>query len=55
MFLMAARIGEQRKAKYAEVIEHTGGYYEAQEEEEEEEVTFGGLAVVYPWTRASYP
>jgi len=31
MLLRAERIGEQRKAKYAKVIEHIGGYYEAQE------------------------
>jgi len=38
--LTAERIGEQRKAKYAKVIEHIGGYYEAQE------VPFG---VIYQW------
>ena len=40
MLLMTGHIGEQRKAKYAKVIEHIGGYYEAQE------VPFG---VVYQW------
>ena len=38
--LAAERIGEQRKAKYAKVIERTEGYYETQE------VPFG---VVYQW------
>jgi hypothetical protein len=37
---MAEHIGEQRKVKYAKVIEHIGGYYEAQE------VPFG---VIYQW------
>jgi len=37
---MTERIGEQRRAEYAKVIEHIGGYYEAQE------VPFG---VVYQW------
>ena len=37
---MTERIGEQRKAKYAQVIVHIGGYYETQE------VPFG---VVYQW------
>ncbi len=32
MLLRAERIGEQREAKYAKVIEHIGSYYEAQEE-----------------------
>ena len=38
--LMAERVGGQRKAKHAKVIEHIGGYYEPQE------VPFG---VVYQW------
>ncbi len=38
--LMTKRVGEQGKAKYAKVVEHIGGYYEAQE------VPFG---VVYQW------
>jgi hypothetical protein len=37
---MTERIGEQRKAKYAKVIEHLGGSYEIQE------APFG---VVYKW------
>ena len=40
MLLMAVRIREQRKAKYAKVLEHIGGCYEAQE------VPFG---VIYQW------
>ena len=39
MLLMAVRIGEQRKAKYAKVLEHIGGCHEAQE------VPFGDLSV----------
>ena len=39
MLLIAERIGEQRKAEYARVIERIGRYYEAQEE-----VPFGRLA-----------
>jgi len=39
MLLRAERIGEQREAEYANVIERIGGYYEAQEEG-----PFGGLA-----------
>ena len=38
MLLRAERIEEQREAKYANVIEHIGRYYEAQEEG-----PFGGL------------
>ena len=36
--LRAERIGEQRKAEYAKVIEHIGRYYEAQD------TPFGGPA-----------
>ena len=44
MLLMAERIGEQHKDKYAKIIEHIGGYYEAQE------VPFG---VIYQWSQLS--
>ena len=40
MFLMAERSGERHNAKHAKVIEHIGGYYEAQQ------VPFG---MVYQW------
>ena len=44
MLLMAVRIGEQRKAKYAKVLEHIGGYYKAQE------APFG---VIYQWPQST--